>query len=288
VNGSYVETLSAELRAVGIRGRLARRITAEFADHLALDPDADLGSPRELARQFADELGTVRARRAAAMGFGALALAGTVAAAAFVASLAAGVRWPGLHPRSQVLTDVAMAAVAIAAQVAVVTGLLAAWRAVRLRDRVVIPRAEARIVVRRTAVALAAGLVTMAGIALAAVELRYGVPGWIVTVMLAGAGLGAIGLVAVMPAMLEAARVQPVTGGPSGDLFDDLGPLMPKPLRGRAWLLALCVAALVAIAIAGVGVIQADPYDGILRGLADAIACLAGFAVLGRYLGLQA
>jgi hypothetical protein len=34
--------------------------------------------------------------------------------------------------------------------------------------------------------------------------------------------------------------------------------------------------------------VQADPYDGILRGLADAIACLAGFAVLGRYLGLQA
>ena len=285
---SYVQTLSDELRAVGIRGRQARRITAEIADHLALDPDADLGSPRALAHQFADELGTVRARRAAAAAFGALALAGTVVAAAFLASIGAGVRWPGLHPRSQALTDAAVLAVVVGAQVAFVAGVLAGVRALRLRDRLVIPRAEARIVVRRTAVALAAGLVTMAGIAVAAVELRHGVPGWITTLVLTGAGAGAVGLIVVAPSALAAARVQPVAGGQSGDLFDDLGPLVPKPLRGRPWTLAVCVAAAVAIVIAAAGVLQSDPYDGALRGVADAIACLTGFALLGRYLGLQA
>jgi hypothetical protein len=222
------------------------------------------------------------------MAFGALALAATVLAAAFVASRGAGVTWPRVRPGSQVLSDVAAVAVVIGSQVALVAGLLAAVRALRLRRRVVIPRAEARIVLRRAAVALAAGVVTMGGIALAAVELRDGVPSWVTTMVLAAAGVGAIALVAVTPAAVAAARVRPRAGGPSGDLFDDLGPLVPKPLRGRAWPLALCVAALVAIAIAGAGVLQADPYDGILRALADAIACLVGFAVLGRYLGLQA
>jgi hypothetical protein len=285
---AYVQTLSQELRAVGIRGRQSRRITAEIADHLALDPDADLGSPRALAQQFADELGTVRARRAAAAAFGTLALAATVVGAAFLASLAAGVRWPGLHPRSQALTDVATVAVVIGGQVAFVAGLLAEVRVLRFRDRLVIPRAEARIVVRRTAVALAAGLVTMAGVALAAVELRDGIPSWITSVVLAAAAAGAVALIAVAPAALGAARVRPVAGGQSGDLFDDLGPLVPKPLRGRPWTLAVLVAIGVAIAIAAAGVLQSDPYDGMLRGIADALACLTGFALLGRYLGLQA
>jgi hypothetical protein len=35
------------------------------------------------------------------------------------------------------------------------------------------------------------------------------------------------------------------------------------------------------------GVVQSDPFDGLARGLADGAACLAGFAVLGRYLGLR-
>ena len=30
-----------------------------------------------------------------------------------------------------------------------------------------------------------------------------------------------------------------------------------------------------------------DPYDGVARGIADAAACMAGFIVLGRYLGLR-
>jgi hypothetical protein len=39
--------------------------------------------------------------------------------------------------------------------------------------------------------------------------------------------------------------------------------------------------------VALAGIVQSDPYDGLLRGLLDAAACLAGFGVLGRYLGLR-
>jgi hypothetical protein len=61
---SFVQELSRELARVGVHGRLRRRIVAEIGDHLACDPDANLGEPSELARQFADELGTTRARSA--------------------------------------------------------------------------------------------------------------------------------------------------------------------------------------------------------------------------------
>jgi hypothetical protein len=87
--------------------------------------------------------------------------------------------------------------------------------------------------------------------------------------------------------VLAAAKVRPVREGPSGGLFDDLGSLAPSVMRGRPWRFALAVAAVVAIMLTAAGVLQADPYDGALRGLADALACLAGFLVLGRYLGLR-
>jgi len=35
------------------------------------------------------------------------------------------------------------------------------------------------------------------------------------------------------------------------------------------------------------GALQADGIDGALRGLAEALACLIGFALLGLYLGLR-
>jgi hypothetical protein len=47
------------------------------------------------------------------------------------------------------------------------------------------------------------------------------------------------------------------------------------------------VAAGVALVITLGGVAGSDGYDGALRGLLDALACLGGFALLGRYLGLR-
>ena len=183
----YVRSLSNALWAVGIRGRLARRITTEIADHLSEDPEADLGSPETLAAEFADELGTARARTAAAEVFAALTLVGGLLLGAFLASRAAGVRWPAVQPRYSFLALAGGGAFVIGAQVAFVAGVLAAIRALRLRRERVIPRAEARVIVRRAAVALAGGLAATAGVALIGFDLQAGVPGWVTTVVVAAA-----------------------------------------------------------------------------------------------------
>jgi hypothetical protein len=87
---------------------------------------------------------------------------------------------------------------------------------------------------------------------------------------------------------VRAQRLRPVAGGPaSGDLSSDLGPLVPSSLRGDPWGLALAIAGLVAVCIAAAGAVQGDPFDGLARALADALACLAGFAFLSRWLGLR-
>jgi hypothetical protein len=59
---NYVDSLEVELAAAGIPARRRARIVAEFSDHLHENPEAELGAPRDLARQFADELGTRLAR----------------------------------------------------------------------------------------------------------------------------------------------------------------------------------------------------------------------------------
>ena len=50
--------------------------------------------------------------------------------------------------------------------------------------------------------------------------------------------------------------------------------------------MAIIVSATVAAVITLVAVPAQDAFDGAARGLADALLCLAGFATLGRYLGL--
>src|SRR5437016_2399994 len=89
------------LHGYAIIAELNRRIVTEFEDHLRLDPDADLGAPAQIARRFADELGTRRAFRAAGVSFTALAIAGAVAAVAFLTAGAAGMSAPKLHARDE-------------------------------------------------------------------------------------------------------------------------------------------------------------------------------------------
>jgi hypothetical protein len=75
---NYVDSLEVELAAAGIPARRRARIVAEFSDHLHENPEAELGAPRDLARQFADELGTRLARGTAYRAFAALAVAAIV------------------------------------------------------------------------------------------------------------------------------------------------------------------------------------------------------------------
>lgn len=281
---TYLDNLGDELAAAGIRGGRRARILAEFADHLACDPDAGLGTPRDLARQFADELGTSLARRAALLGFAALAVAGAAFVAAFLAHR--GVL-RSASDTGQPFSDIAAALMVIGPQVALAAGLLGALRALRRRGTAVVPRAEATVIVRRAATGLVAGLASMVGFAWMALILGDRVPGWWVVLTVSLSGAGALALLAAAPAVLAAARVRPVAGGAGGDLFDDFGGLMPPRLRGRPWSVALVLAAGIVVVVALAGVVQSDPFDGILRGIADGVACLVGFGVLGRYLGLR-
>jgi hypothetical protein len=281
---SYPEELHRELAAVGIRGRLATRITAEVRDHLTCDPAAELGSPAAIAVQFADELGTARARRAAFVTFAALVLAGGLF---LTAGLTAVSGFPHRHPHSAVLGALGVVMAALGAQIAFVTGTLAMMRGLRRRAASTVPRAEAIIVVRRATVALLAGAMAMAGLALLAGDYSRGVAHSSTLLALVLVGLATVGLAAAAPAVLSAARVRPTAAGSPGDIFDDLGRVVPAPLHGHPWLFALLVAGLVAVLVTLAGVSQQDPFDGASRGALDGLACLGCFALLGRYLGLR-
>lgn len=286
---TYLDTLSRELSEVGIRGRLRTRILAEFGDHLASDPHAELGIPADLARRFADELGTGRSRKGAFVAFVALAGAGVLFAAAFLAlQVTTGLPLGRLHPTSTPLADLGLALVAIGGQVAFVSGVLALLRAIRLRHDRVVSRREATFLGRRALIGLVAGLACLAGLGLVAAEFGGFPPPWWKPLALGAAGLGACLLAGAAPAVFCALRLRPVQSGRAGGLADDLGPLVPARLRERPWLLALIIAAALGALIALAGLAQDDPFDGLARGAADAVACLAGFAVLGRYLGLRA
>jgi hypothetical protein len=276
---SFVEDLRRELATAGIRGRRRARILAELTDHLRCDPNAALGLPRDLAREFADELGTSRARRAALAVFAALALAGAMLATFLIEQFG-----PVTHQTAVV--DAAGGVLLVASQVAFAAGVLGALRAIQRRQVPSLPHAEAVVVVRRSWVALGAGLVAMAALAVAAIVLRY--PGQTDgrTHALVIATLGAVALLAVSPTVISAARLLPSTPGDAGDIFEDIGRFTPAALRGRPWLVALLIAGGLALVTATAGVIQSDPYDGILRGVAEATACLGGFALLGPFLGL--
>jgi len=282
---SYLDDLRRELSAAGICGALQRRIVAELADHLDSDPGAELGSPATLAGQFADELGSARTRRAAFASFGALAVAGALFA---VALTTAGSGFPHRHAHSGLLGTLGATMAVLGAQIALACGTLAAIRALRRRGAAAMPRAEAVIVVRRTAIGLAAGLTAMAGLALLAIEYNQGQSASSTTLALVAAAVGAVALIAAVPAAVSAGRLTPASAGLPGDVFDDLGGMAPSALRGHPWWLAIVLAAAIAVLVTVAGVLQSDPYDGALRGAADAIACLGCFTVLGRYLGLRA
>jgi hypothetical protein len=288
MSATYLSTLESELATAGIPPRRRARILAEFADHLHEDPNAELGAPSKLANQFADELGTRLARTAAFRAFAALAFAGISLAVMF---LAVG-RWRALsvygsphHVNTPTWTMPIMLLTALAAQVAFVAGALALLRAWRLRHERVIGRADATVLARRSGVGLISGAVTMAmlpAIALAFPHTAghtWRVLAWVV------AAVAVIGIASVAPSVASSARLRPASSGEPADLTTDLGSWIPAQLTPTRCALLLAAAIVVVLGLQGV--VVDDPYDGIARGLLDAVACLAGFAVLGRYLGLR-
>jgi hypothetical protein len=277
---SYVDQLSRELTRHGIHGATRRRILEEIGDHLRSEPDAEerFGSPAEIANEFAAELGSHASRRAAFVAFAALAFAGAVYAAAFVSQALASSPSETLAPA---LGALALAAMVVAPQVAFVAGALALVRALRRRGRGM-PTAELTVMRRRTLVALASGGVTMGALELYAYEFAPSLAGWWTTATYASATAAGLVLLAASVPAARAARFRPEVAGSAGDVFDDLG-----FGRGDPWRLACWVAVAVGAAVSLAGIAQGDPLDGFVRGIFEAAACLAGFAALGRYLGLR-
>lgn len=275
---TYLDELGRELALRGIRGRTRSRILAEVDDHLHEDAGAQerFGSASVVANAFAAELGAQSSRRAAVGAFAALGVAGAVYAVSFGSLAFAGASRELLDPA---LGAPAFAAVIVAPQVAFVAGALALLRALRRRDRV-LPTEELMILRRRTGVALAFGLVTMGALALYAHEVRTTLADW-ATLTYASTLVASSLLIAAAVPTIRATRLRPEIAGPAGDVFDDLG------FRLEPWRFAGLVAVGVGLAVWLAGIAQGDPIDGLLRGVLEGLACLGGFAVLGRYLGLR-
>src|SRR5205814_10080240 len=115
-----------------------------------------------------------------------------------------------------VLGALAAAALVVAPQLAFVSGSLGLLRAIRHRRDRALPAQEVQVLVRRTGLALAAGIATMGAVALFAYE--YGVQTGIAYGV---AALGAGALLLVAPSALAAARVRATAAGEAGDVFAD-------------------------------------------------------------------
>lgn len=245
---SFAE-LRRELAARGIGGRLAARIEAELADHLACDPDAHLGTAQEIAERFAAELRIVRTRRATLGTFVALAVC-----AALVAGVGqqhvAGNPWAGIT-------------VVVFGQIAFVGGCLALLRALRARTA-----GDLRLAQRRAMVALVAGAGVASGLALDGGPLG-----------IAFAVVAAVVLAVAAYAMRRAWLLTPAERAEG--LSFDFGRYAPLVL------LALGAIAVGGIAFQGV-VFEGSGWEGIIRGSIEAGGLVLGVALLGRPLALRA
>jgi hypothetical protein len=284
---NYVDALEVELVTAGIPARRRARILAEFSDHLHENPAAQLGAPRDLARQFADQLGTRLARGTAYRAFAALAVAAVVLVVMFLYGGRTSGGWVGYgHYRVSGYLPwwwvPVMLVCFISAQVALASGGLALVRAWRLRRVPVMTAADAAILNRRAAVGLVCGAIALTVLPLTHFVVDFSTR-WNTVAVTVGPALIVL-LLAMLPDVLRAARLRPTREGPAGDLTADLGTDDPRvtPLR-----IVIVLSVLILLVMVAIGVRSDDPYDGILRGLFDGAACLVGFVVLGQYLGLR-
>jgi hypothetical protein len=289
---SWLGDFEEELTVRGIRPGARERLVAEFADHLACEQGSSarialtrLGAARQIAGQYADELAADDARRGAGGVFAALSCA---AIAFVVEQVTLGrIGYPGFrNGYSAALALTAIAAVVLGSQVALVAGSLAAWRAFHRRREAVLPAAEIALVRRRAAVGALAGLVTTGGLLLYVLNFIAVLPAWWLALSGTLAAGAMAALVAARRALAHSSTTVALASGPAGDLFDDL-----PPLRGlRAHPLRLCVLAALAT---GVAVTIAEWQfehslaEGVQRGIFEALALSAGFALLGRAVGAR-
>jgi len=280
----YLDKLAAELGSVGIRGAQRRRILAEVEDHLRESGEPSrFGDPALIAARFADELATSGARRVAWGSVVALAPAGI----GYAILLSLGAPGPDITAaRSVPIGLVAAATMLLAPQVSFAAGLLALAGAWRLRSQVAAPASAITLLRRRAGVALAAGATTLLAVMVTTYEFSAWISTWRIALTFAIAGASLAPIAAGAFALRRTGALRPQTAGDAGDLFDDLAPVLdrlPLELRGRPWRFCLLFAAAVAV----LALLGGGPDEGPRNAVAEFVAVCAGFAVLGRYLGLR-
>ena len=285
---SWLEILNRELTARGVPGRDRRRIVLEFRDHIDCEPgcEARLGDPVALSATFADELASAESRRSACDAFAALAATAVVLVISQVTLGRVG--YPGFnHGLTQALFWPALFGMFLGPQVALVSGTLAWLRAFRRRRAIVLPAAEVALIVRRTRIALLAGFSTVVGVELYVLNFSQRLPAWWVG-LTGGLGVAAgAALICAWRRLAVAARIRSHSPGLSGSINGDLPLLRWGWLGARPWRLGVLVSLLAGVMMA---VVEAHAEhslsEGVQRGLAEGLAAAAGFAVLGRAIGV--
>ncbi len=263
---TFFEELRRELAACGVEPRRIRRIVLELEDHLACNPEAQLGGPGELAARFASELRVARTRTATVGGFASLSLTAVLVAASSLAVSWAG-GWPDLFGARGLIVALAGLAAVFAGQVSFVAGVLGAVLWLRRPG-------ELWLVQRRMAVALGAAWVVVIADGVDAVALRPGMPGWWFAFAGSAALASAVALAAAVQTLRGATALTPVR--------------LSRPPGGwdATWVLAVWCAAVATMAL-GSAVAERSWIEGAFRGGFELVAFGAGFLAFGRLLGLR-
>ena len=286
---SWLDRLGDALAARGVGSRERQRILLELADHIACEPgcEARLGDPVELAETFADELATGRARRGTWEVFGALVL---TAVALLVSQLTLGrIGYPGFnHGLSLGLFFPGLIGIFIAPQVALVAGTLAAVRCLRRRRAQRLAAAEIALIRRRAWIALGAGLATVAGLELHAIDFVRVLPAWYLAMTATLAAIAGLALLAAARELRSGGNVTSAAAGPAGDLFDDLPLIRSSWLRGNPWRLGAAASLAVGLAFMLFEAHAEHSWvEGLQRGMFEGLAAAAGFLLLGRAIGAR-
>jgi hypothetical protein len=292
----YVRSLSSELAAAGLRGSDARRLLEEARDHLSdaaaergeEDAVAAFGRADRLAAAAAADLATARARSAVYRTFLALALAGIGYAVLFL-TLPGGVGKTASGSGA-----IGIVGAIFFPQLAFVCGVLALLRIVRVRREAVLGAGDLAVVRARVGVALVAGALTVASVAMVGLDRRGVVSGWWLAGSLAlfATVVPALGLLGA--ALARSWRLVVGSAHASGTAVDDVQAVLAEipllrgvPLPADPARFALVVVCVVAFAVALAGFLLADPLDGLFRAAVEATGVLAGYLVLGRRLGIR-
>lgn len=283
---SWTDEFEQELAVRRVRRAVRERLVAELADHIACEPAAEgrLGDPREIAGRYAAELATDGAQRGALRAFAALAL--TAGALVVSQSALGAVGYPRYsNGVSTALTLPALAVLVFGAQIAFVSGTLAAWRARRRRGEAALPGAEVALLRRRTRVALAAGLAVNVAQGAYVADFADRLPVWWLAMSSGLALFATLALALAWRGELRGAATVTLTG-PAGDLYDDLPPL--APLRGhpvRLWALGAIASGAAVTAFTAHA--ERSLVEGLERGGLEVAGFTLAFVLLSRAVGAR-